>query len=525
MTNWNNPQLSSTYTNFVTEVKDRDVDLATQFADTSGLSNIATNTIRWDTSANRWKKWDGSAWGELASEYALTTLSTTGTAEFGGNVTITGTLDATSTVSGTAFIPDGSTVPSNGMYLPSTNTLGFATDGTAKIHVTSDGDVGINDSTPSAKLDVGGGIKATGTNGYTFNDNDTDGGMFSPANNRLEFRTNNSPRLSINGTNVGIGDTTPDELFHVHNASANATSIKISNTEGNVFIRANADEARYDADGHSFRNESGSTIARIDTANTRLGIGTASPGNTLHVNGTARITGDSQFDGDVTVTGTLDATTSLATDLALTGTNAVVIQSSNNNSTVIGNGTSGQFLRTNGTESAPSWQTIGGTIPVGGIILWSGAKSAIPTNWALCDGTNSTPDLRNRFVVGASSDGSDSTYPNLSVDATGGHENAVVVTHNHGTTGSGGSHSHGVDDDGHTHGYIDQYNDGNGGYRWWKGGDNDCNDRIIQTQSQTTGISIESGGSHTHSVGNAGESGTNKNLPPFYALCYIMRTA
>ena len=120
MANWSNPQLTSTYTNFLAEVKARDDDLAVQFS-TGTISNQPTGAVKWDSSANRWKKWSGSAWGELASTYALTALTTTGTAGFGGNITITGTVDASSTVSGTAFIPDGSTVPANGVYLPTSN--------------------------------------------------------------------------------------------------------------------------------------------------------------------------------------------------------------------------------------------------------------------------------------------------------------------------------------------------------------------------------------------------------------------
>ncbi len=40
-------------------------------------------------------------------------------------------------------------------------------------------------------------------------------------------------------------------------------------------------------------------------------------------------------------------------------------------------------------------------VPLGGIIVWSGAIIDIPENWQLCDGTNSTPDLRDKFVPGA----------------------------------------------------------------------------------------------------------------------------
>ena len=66
-------------------------------------------------------------------------------------------------------------------------------------------------------------------------------------------------------------------------------------------------------------------------------------------------------------------------------------------------------------------------IPKGAIILWSGSIASIPAGWQLCNGTNGTPDLRDRFVVGAGS-----TYP---VDDTGGalsHDHDVAIaTHLH----------------------------------------------------------------------------------------------
>lgn len=65
---------------------------------------------------------------------------------------------------------------------------------------------------------------------------------------------------------------------------------------------------------------------------------------------------------------------------------------------------------------------------VGAIILWSGLVSAIPAHWQLCDGTNGTPDLRNRFIKSALNDGD--------VNDTGG-----AVNHNHPFTGDGHSHS------------------------------------------------------------------------------------
>jgi hypothetical protein len=60
-------------------------------------------------------------------------------------------------------------------------------------------------------------------------------------------------------------------------------------------------------------------------------------------------------------------------------------------------------------------------IPSGGIILWSGSIGSIPAGYVLCNGNNSTPDLRDRFIVGAGS-----TY---AVDATGGSADATLPTH------------------------------------------------------------------------------------------------
>jgi len=94
-------------------------------------------------------------------------------------------------------------------------------------------------------------------------------------------------------------------------------------------------------------------------------------------------------------------------------------------------GTSGQVLLSAGSGNTPTW---GNAFVAGMIMLWSGSSATIPSGWLLCDGSNSTPDLRNRFVVGATS-----TY---AVGATGGSANAIVVSHTHTAT---------VTDSGHTH--------------------------------------------------------------------------
>ena len=142
-----------------------------------------------------------------------------------------------------------------------------------------------------------------------------------------------------------------------------------------------------------------------------------------------------------------------------------------------------------------------GTFPLGGIIMWSGAISAIPTGWSLCDGSNGTPDLRNRFVLGATNDGSDGTYPGISVSQTGGTADAVVVSHNHSIT-----------DNGHTHTQTGGGTDDDGGANVPGGTSTGTMSNI---NDNTTGITID----------NEGVSGTNQNLPPFLALAYIQRTS
>jgi microcystin-dependent protein len=131
---------------------------------------------------------------------------------------------------------------------------------------------------------------------------------------------------------------------------------------------------------------------------------------------------------------------------------------------------------------------------VGMILIWSGSLGSVPAGWALCDGSNSTPDLRDRFIVGAGS-----TY---AVGATGGSANAIVVTHTHSLTDPGHLHTTTLPDS--------TIGSPGGGSPTVSGYAN----TTYNTSTQTTGITVQ----------NAGSSGTNANLPPYYALAYIMKT-
>jgi len=140
------------------------------------------------------------------------------------------------------------------------------------------------------------------------------------------------------------------------------------------------------------------------------------------------------------------------------------------------------------------------SVPTGCILLWSGSIGSIPAGFVLCNGLNGTPDLRNRFVVGAGS-----TY---AVDATGGSTDAIVVTHTHAATVTDPGHNHDIKvrNSGSGTRYID-YNATSPGSVLVD---------VAETTTETTGITV--------SNANAGTSATNANLPPYYALCYIMKT-
>lgn len=147
-----------------------------------------------------------------------------------------------------------------------------------------------------------------------------------------------------------------------------------------------------------------------------------------------------------------------------------------------------------------------GTIPVGGIIMWSGSVATIPSGWALCDGSNSTPDLRNRFIVGASSGTGDTTYPGVSVDATGGSADATLVSHNHSLSGGGASGTF------LTSASVSTTTEGV----------NSGGAAVVDGVSLSTNSGSVSYSQPT--VSTEGSSSTNANLPPYYALAFIMRT-
>lgn len=168
-------------------------------------------------------------------------------------------------------------------------------------------------------------------------------------------------------------------------------------------------------------------------------------------------------------------------------------------------------------------------IPTGLITMWYGSIASVPSGWYLCDGTNGTPDLRDRFVVGAGS--------SYAVAATGGSANATLVSHNHTATSSFsgsalGTHTHSITDPGHFHAitlsggpagspqtYIIPQNLSNAGVT----GTVDSNSASTGITSTNAASAGTPAGSVSTSISTEGSSATNANLPPYYALAYIMK--
>jgi hypothetical protein len=147
-------------------------------------------------------------------------------------------------------------------------------------------------------------------------------------------------------------------------------------------------------------------------------------------------------------------------------------------------------------------------VPSGVILLWSGSTGSIPAGYLLCDGNNGTPDLRDRFIIGAGN--------NYAVNAIGGTADAVVVSHTHAATVTDPGHAH-APPSGLNSPWLSNPFSGDGSIdSSGSTGSAERNALSGNTQSATTGISV--------SNASAGVSGTGANIPPYYALAYIQKT-
>ena len=180
------------------------------------------------------------------------------------------------------------------------------------------------------------------------------------------------------------------------------------------------------------------------------------------VNGTARVNGGLTVKGKLVANGEFEAADAKVTGaFSLSG--------------------SGRFLTSQGVDIVPS----------GVIVMWSGSVADIPRGWVLCDGKNKTPDLRDRFIVGAGL--------NYAVKATGGEakhalSEAEMPKHSHSYDFTGADLAASWDSDNYFYCQKDYYS-GNKNTRW------------------------------TNAAGgnSSGKTEAHENRPPYFALCFIMK--
>ena len=145
---------------------------------------------------------------------------------------------------------------------------------------------------------------------------------------------------------------------------------------------------------------------------------------------------------------------------------------------------------------------IAGGIPTKAVAIWSGSAASIPAGWGLCDGTSGTPDLRDRFIVGAGG-----AY---NLGAVGGHSSRTPA----GAVSVGGHAVTIAEMPPHAHDYTDTYNATQASQYMVK------LHQLLAEPAENTADEGQ-GQDHTHGAPFAGNA--YENRPPYYALCLIMK--
>ena len=334
--------------------------------------------------------------------------------------------------------------------------------------LTTTGNIGVGVPTPVHKLDVKGNIRSTDS---------------------IIAKTATLTTLITTG-NVGIGVAIPSEKLEVNgNIKSSDTLIATTatltslTTTGNVGIGVTIPVHKLDVSGNikstdTIIAQTATLVSLLTTGN--VGIGVTTPAHKLDV------------DGNIRTTDTIIARTA----------------------TFTGNITAASFSGD-------------GAMPSGAIIMWYGTTP--PTGWKICDGTNSTPDLRGRFIVGAGTNSNPAPgdiNPSYSVGTVGGENlhtltKAQIPKHTHASTGDGATVNI-TSSGGHIHNVP-------------IGAGTD----FIRNVPTCGGPGLDSqtmivGGTHTHAnsnfsgiVGDGTSDGLNtqshENRPPYYVLMYIMK--
>ena len=163
MSNFNLPALTSKYTDFITELKNRDNTISSLFSDGSThVGSYPIRAVRWNTGGyfqrrntnnNGWERLEGDSGTHKFVNLQTGSLTTTSNVSTTGNNTVSGQLQAA------RVNVTGSTKPANGMYLGAANELRFTTNSGDRFTIESNGQVGIGTVNPAYTLDIIGNFR------------------------------------------------------------------------------------------------------------------------------------------------------------------------------------------------------------------------------------------------------------------------------------------------------------------------------------------------------------------------------
>ena len=435
---------------------------------------------------------------------------------------------------------------SAGFEINQINASGIITATGADIN----GDIDVDGHTNLDNVSIAGVTTITqdlDVDGHTNLDNVSIAGvttMTGVTNLSSELRANGNIRMTNAGPKISFIDSNHDSDFHIENADGSFEIRDITNGADRVRIASNG------------------TISLLSNVNVS---------GDLDVDGNTDLNGDLDVDGhtnldNVSIAGVVTATSfsgpvtqvSLAAQSTDTDCYPVFSLTATGNQALYTKSNRLSFNSATGALSATSFVGSGANLTgieafvTGMIILWSGAANAIPSGFVLCNGSNGTPDLRGRFVVGyhdgngdydvndtggaASVTLSTSQIPSHS-HTTNNHTHSFSSSHTHGVSGSvsGSTNTTGS----HSHTWQRQDVGINAGYRPWPANNNDCRSQDTSTSSAgdhshsfsgSFSVTSDSGtasgttGGQNPTTNNEGGGGSHENRPPYYALCYIMKT-
>ena len=261
--------------------------------------------------------------------------------------------------------------------------------------------------------------------------------------------------------------------------------------------------------------------------NVGIGTSTTPSGYQFTVSGSISGSAGMYIAGNTVVSGSLTSRSNLFVDQATTLSGSLTV----NTIDAASSATNYNFLVQQSNKVVK--QVNAAPIPQGRIIMWSGAVDSLPSGWNLCDGGTynsvATPDLRNKFIVGNNStSGTPKSTVSGSAVASGG-----SATHNHsGTAGNTTLTTNQIPSHGHTYKdsyFIEIHNPGVGaggaiggvdyvGPTKYKGSGDSDNDNTRVYWRNGTSNNTGGGNAHNHSIS------ADYNLPPYYALAFIMYT-